>query len=74
MRVRRVNRRLTLRHPTVGRRFTSTNSQCDATCKQGQWGGARETPQPARSEVPKSLFEAVEESVGALLGHAVHVV
>ena len=35
---------------------------------------SKETPQPARSEAPESLFEAVEEGAGALLGHAVHIV
>jgi hypothetical protein len=39
----------------------------------GNRGGARETP-GARSEAPESLFEAVEEGTGALLGHSVHVV
>ena len=39
----------------------------------GHRGGARETP-GARSEAPKSLFEAVEEDAGALFGHSVHVV
>jgi hypothetical protein len=37
-------------------------------------GGAREAPRAGRSEAQESLFEAVEEGVGALLGHAVHVV
>jgi hypothetical protein len=34
----------------------------------------REAPRAAKSEAQESLFEAVEEGVGALLGHAVHVV
>jgi hypothetical protein len=37
-------------------------------------GGAGEAPRAATSEAQESLFEAVEEGVGALLGHAVHVV
>ena len=37
-------------------------------------GGAREAPRAARSEAPKSLFEAVEKGAGVLLGHSVHVV
>jgi hypothetical protein len=37
-------------------------------------GGARKAMRLARSEVQESLFEAVEEGVGALLGHTVHLI